>query len=109
MTPFSQLPLADKLKQAQRGDIVVTDSEARLPFIIYAEDIAVVICAPTKHRRARISKFHITNIIRPSEPEREVPEIIGKLREINNSGHDIHMKFNHLVRYLADHFEGKLK
>lgn len=65
MTPFSQLPLADKLKQAQRGDIVVTDVGARLPFL-HADKIVVTV-ALEGHRNYPLDIEFITDIIRPSE------------------------------------------
>ncbi len=80
MTNFNTLQLADKLKQAELGDIVVTDSGARLPFVsMYGDGFC---CAMTKERCRMILEYgEITDIIRPND-KKEVPEIVRKLRYI---------------------------
>lgn len=72
MTPFSQLPLADKLKQAQRGDIVVTDNGSRAMVarpMAHGDNCIRVILSKDIVDALYISPINITDIIRPSEAQ----------------------------------------
>ena len=77
MTDFNSLPLAEKIKQAQAGDIVVTDSGARLPFILRMG--ARFMVRATRSDTYYVYCNDVTDIIRPTE--RKVPEV-SELRRI---------------------------
>lgn len=85
MTNFNALPLSEKLTHAQRGDIVVTDSGARLPFVEHSpyngEFPKVQICNISYDF---LSMDHIIDIIRPEPETKPVPEIDEMLHDIRN-------------------------
>lgn len=113
MTDFNALPLAEKIKQAQAGDIVVTDSGARLPFImcVSVKFIVQVTRSDTYHMNA----FDIADIIRPTA--RKVPEVVELREKILMFENAVPYDFEESIRYAAfllrryieiahkDHFE----
>ena len=106
MTNFNALPLAEKIKQAQAGDIVVTDSGARLPFILRMG--ARFMVRATRSDTYYVYCNDVTDIIRPTA--RKVPEVVGILREaseaiaLNAHSHNL-IIIRRMFSLLADHFE----
>lgn len=82
MTDFNALPLAEKIKQAQAGDIVVTDSGARVPLDDTDSDGDFRLCV-SSGSFDWIGSSSITDIIRPTA--RKVPEVVEWLRELAKS------------------------
>lgn len=78
MTNFNELPLSEKLTQALRGDIVVTDSGARLP--VFERGVITIHCTiAVSNMCIYIPTKHITDIIRPEPETKAVPEIVDSL------------------------------
>lgn len=111
MTDFNALPLAEKIKHAQAGDMVVTDSGARLPFEGYhGESSHPITVGVTFLKSQWIAETEIADIIRPTA--RKVPEVVGELNEFHRAlcGHqlrglDSDKKIGALVMILSRHFE----
>ena len=110
MIDFNALPLAEKIKQAQAGDIVLTDSGAKVPL----KQVDIEGCFHLDVSRANafwIYTSHVADIIRPSE--RKVPEIGERLRKfacrerrsLGATRMDMNTPVGHLADILADHFE----
>jgi hypothetical protein len=107
MTDFSALPLAEKIKRAKDGDIVVTDSGARLAIVGKCAHgvLALLINGLTMP----ILDHSIFDIIRPTE--RKVPEVVGRLRKIAircnglTDANDIGHRLTDICNAFADHFE----
>ena len=70
-----------KLKQAQRGDIVVTDSGARLPFDCVSNLKSKFMWCSLKKNIGVVNSKAITDIIRPAPEPKAVPEIVEWLRK----------------------------
>lgn len=107
MEDFSNLPLDEKKKQAQAGDIVVTDRGARLPFI-HADKLVVTV-ALEGHRNYPLDIEFITDIIRPTA--RKVPEVVYMIdREVKSAlaadtQEEAISALIRAVSAVADHFE----
>lgn len=113
MTDFNNLPLDEKKKQAQAGDIVVTDSGARVTYATRDTD-AVSSGIWVKISNAVdtwIKLEDVTDIIRPTARKvPEVPEVVEWLRYqssnlIDMRVFDARVFASLLCQKLADHFE----
>lgn len=110
MTNFNGLPLVEKIQQAQKGDVIVTDTGARLPSV-RLECLGVQVRISSTAIDLSVPYEEITDIIRPSEKQ-EVPEIVEWLRQppfaASNNGDVAYVKpfdLCELAEKLADHFE----
>lgn len=116
MTNFNELPLEEKLEQAQKGDVVVTDAGARLNFI--KMDGCLFELQVSSAETSLVFGKEITDIIRPSEKQEspeivddrpskkhELPEIVEKLRDLLFTPLPEPHRLAMLIDVLADHFE----
>lgn len=111
MTDFNALPLAEKIKQAQAGDTVVTDSGARV--IYAARDTDAVSTGVWVNISKAVDTWikidDIADIIRPTA--RKVPEVVEWLtEEIEDLNEDItatvtNYRLIGVLHRLAKHFE----
>lgn len=110
MTNFNDLLLAEKLTQAKRGDIVVTDSGSRCVFYDGYNDSRTIV-ALTKIRNHILDNTEITDIIRPEPEAKPVPEIVRTLQKIAcrcnglSTVNDVGHRLTDICNAFAKHFE----